>query len=399
MQIIDTTASSSTTVQVGTRPNGDLMDAHKQWAKRPKEDWCMDAEQMLERTGKLRHRSHEGKVLDLGRVAVIGDNEGLRLRGPEGGIATVSHLGFQQLASRVGAPASYLRGLPPLLAAQCMNEGIRARADHEDASGLVPLWYANHDEHGKLVPHLRALTTEKYARVWDYSLAQKLAGFMERHRGWGAAEAFRTAKGTADRAWGQRQALPLAFVGEDGFFAFCVNYERPVEVEGSTLVPGFFLRNSETGTAAIEAVFFFFDFACSNMIVWGAKNVRTVKIRHVGQAERRALDDYGEVQTELAAQAEASSLDKIETIKRARRTLVADTKEDVIDRIFRGFDVSKRAVEAAYEVAEQTPRYGDPRSAWAVVNGLTEVSQRASFGADRVDADRTAGKILEKFAF
>lgn len=398
MQIIDATPKAPDTI-IGSRPDGDLMDAHKQWAKRPKEDWCMDVSQMLARTEQMRHRSTEGEPLDLEQVAVIGDGEGLRLRGPKGGLVTMSYLGFQQLAGRLAAPAGYLRGLPPLLAAQCMNEGIKQRAAHEDARGLVPLWYGNHDASGKLVPHLRALTTTKYARVWDHALAEKLAGFMERNPGWGAAEAFRTAKGQADRAWGERKALPLAFVGEEGFFAFAVNYERPVEVEGSALVPGFFLRNSETGTGSIEAVFFFFDFACSNMIVWGAKNVRTVKIRHVGDAQKRALADYGEIQSELAAQAEASNLDKIETIRRARRTLVADTKEDVIDRLFRGFDVSKKTVEAAYEVAEQTPRYGDPRSAWGIVNGLTEVSQRAAFGNDRVDADRTAGKILEKFAF
>lgn len=396
MQIIETTG---TTVSVGTRPDGDLMDAHRQWASRPKEDWCMDVEQMLARTEQMRHRSKEGEPFDLERVAVIGDKEGLRLRGPQGGMATMSYLGFQQLASRVGAPASYLRSLPPLLAAQCVNEGIAARAQRDDARGLVPLWYTNHDATGRLTPHLRALTTTKYARVWDASLAQKLASFMERHQGWGAAEAFRTAQGTASRAWGGRTALPLAFVGEEGFFAFAVNYERPVEVEGSTLVPGFFLKNSETGTGSIEAVFFFFDFACSNMIVWGAKNVRTVKVRHIGNAEQRALADYGEVQSELAAQAEASTVEKVETIRRARRVLVADTKEDVVERLFRGFDVSKKTAEAAYEAAEKSPRYGDPRSAWGIVNGLTEVSQRASYGADRVDADRTAGKILEKFAF
>lgn len=51
------------------------------------------------------------------------------------------------------------------------------------------------------------------------------------------------------------------------------------------------------------------------------------------------------------------------------------------------------------EVAEQTPRYGDPRSVWGIVNGLTEVSQKESYGSDRVAADRVAGKVLEKFAF
>lgn len=58
---------------------------------------------------------------------------------------------------------------------------------------------------------------------------------------------------------------------------------------------------------------------------------------------------------------------------------------------------AKRPIED--EVAEQTPRYGDPRSAWAMVQGLTEVSQRQSHGIDRVNADRAAGKILDKFVF
>jgi hypothetical protein len=397
VDIIDATPRD---IIFGSRPDGDLMDAARQYASRPLEDRCLTVEAMVRRTEERYASSREGYPTDPATLRVEATDKGLLLFGSRGTPAAMSHLGFGQLAQKVGAPASYLRELSPSTAALALNEGLRTRGASLSASELVPLWSLTRGSDGQAFATLRSLQTTKYARVWDRALARKLESFIERNAGWGPAEAFRKANGDASfKGWGEKKDLPLAFVGEEGFFAFCVNYDRPVDIGGTTLVPGFFLRNSETGTGAIEAVFFFLDFVCCNMIVWGAKNVRTVKIRHVGDAERRALDDYGDVQNELRAQAEGSSLDKVESIRRAQRVLVANTKEDVIDKLFRGFDVSKRTVEAAYEVAEQTPRYGDPRSVWGIVNGLTEVSQKESYGSDRVAADRVAGKVLEKFAF
>lgn len=403
MQIIDTTGIAGPSLVTGTRPDGDLMDAHRQWARRPKDHWCMDVEAMLAKCRDDHERSQEGSPMDPKVLRVESTGDGLVLRNTaSGGSAGFTHLGFSQIANKLGAPAAYLRTLPPDVVADALNAGLKARGDGLDRNELVPLWTrkrASEIAAGTPSAMLRCVSTTKYARVWNLGLARKLEDYMARNPGWGAAEAFRTAQGQAARAWGEKTALPLAFVGEGEFFAFVVNYERPVEIGGTTLVPGFFLKNSETVTGSIEGVFFFFDFACSNMIVWGAKNVRTVKIRHVGDAERRALFETGELQGELRAQAHASVGDRVESIRRAQRTLVADTKDDVIATLREKFDVTKRDAEAAYTVAETTPRYGDPRSVWGVVQGLTEVSQREEHASERIAKDRQAGKILDKFVF
>jgi hypothetical protein len=87
-------------------------------------------------------------------------------------------------------------------------------------------------------------------------------------------------------------------------------------------------------------------------------------------------------------------------IKRARTLEIAATKEDVIDAIFKfakpkGLNaLTKGTIESAYEVAEQTPRYGSPRSVWGMVNGLTEVSQ-GSYTDQRNEIDVQAGRLME----
>jgi hypothetical protein len=53
-------------------------------------------------------------------------------------------------------------------------------------------------------------------------------------------------------------------------------------------------------------------------------------------------------------------------------------------------------VREAYAVAEaRTDRYGDPRTAWAMANGLTEHSQTFTNIDARTAVDRAAGKVLE----
>jgi len=78
---------------------------------------------------------------------------------------------------------------------------------------------------------------------------------------------------------------------------------------------------------------------------------------------------------------------------------VADTRGEVIDLLYKQRlpGLSKKVIESAYAIQERTPRYGDPRTVWAVVNGLTEVSQHAENADERTEIDRSAGRLLEAF--
>jgi hypothetical protein len=106
------------------------------------------------------------------------------------------------------------------------------------------------------------------------------------------------------------------------------------------------------------------------------------------------------VQYELARYAEAGVNEDAARIVMAQGKLLGTTKEEVLEALL-GLNAKKRlglthgAMESAYDVAVATPRYGDPRSVWAIVNGLTEVSQRTTYAEDRAKVDRAAGKLMD----
>src|SRR6185436_12730248 len=116
---------------------------------------------------------------------------------------------------------------------------------------------------------------------------------------------------------------------------------------------------------------FLYAHVCGNHIVWGAADVREVRIRHVGSANRRA---WWEIRRTLSEAVERSAEEEERRIRTAQSYRLAGTKEELLDTIFkfRWNAASRKTLELAYQTAERfTDRYGDPRTAWGFANGLT----------------------------
>jgi len=383
--------TNTTVTSIRDRSNeGTLLDAHKQWAKRPADERHTSLES-AERATVAHHAACRTATVDVRSLRAEVDGEEIFVVGKTGSKALPTHHAFGQLAARAHAPAGYLRTLRPALAAECLNEGL-ANADEEQGAKLLI--------HTGGTPRAMGITSDKYVRVWGKELVHSLQAFVQQNPGWGAPEAFRKAVGAGDvqHAWGKPgEVLPCAYISAHDQFFFLVDYSRPIEVGGSTLARGFFLQNSEVGAGALSLTTFLLDFVCCNSIVWGAKAAMEINLRHVGDVRAKALSDLGAAQQEIRALAASSSDATVEQIRRAQRTLVGDTQKEVISTLFarRIPALTKASITEAIEVAESTPRYGDPRSVWGVVNGLTEVSQRTRFADDRIALDRAAGAVLE----
>src|SRR5439155_14156253 len=97
-------------------------------------------------------------------LRVEAQGEDVNLVGRGGIPATFTHWSFGQLSARAGAPADYLRSLPPTLAAQNLNYGLCNRPPEGNAQLL---FHAD----GSLV--LRAFTSDKYSRIWNHEVAQR----------------------------------------------------------------------------------------------------------------------------------------------------------------------------------------------------------------------------------
>jgi hypothetical protein len=127
--------------------------------------------------------------------------------------------------------------------------------------------------------------------------------------------------------------------------------------------------------------------------VWGARNVSEFRVRHVGAAEDRA---FGAIQADLLEYANESASEDEAIIRKARTTLLGKDKTEVIAEVFRRLTgkLTQAQATAAFQVAEQNPRYGSPASVWGIVNGITELSQNTAYTDERVKLDRAAGKLM-----
>jgi hypothetical protein len=188
------------------------------------------------------------------------------------------------------------------------------------------------------------------------------------------------------------------YASDHDMFVFMVNEDRMIDDgTGHGLGRGFFMWNSEVGSASFGIMTFLYDAICGNHIVWNAREVQEIKVRHIGAADGKA---FRGIRTEIIRYADDSVSDLEARIKHARTFELGMTKDEAIDNLFAKatksrINVSRTALTDAYATAEQSPRYGSPRSLWGFVNGLTENSQKLAYADERLAMDRAAGKLME----
>lgn len=372
-----------------------LTQAHEQWRERPADQRYETLEALLAATREYKSRSIDGRGKLSAFTAGSADGK-LYVQGASGSKATPTHWAFAQLCARAKAPPSYLRELPTEIVASCLNHGLQKQKGEEDKEGSFLL--RKDAATGALT--LQAATSEKYVRVWNHEIAETLLELQNRQDGWQFPEPFRRpgTEAGSDGARGEKakKEVPVAFASDHDMFAFMVNYARPIDLDGTLLSRGFFIENSEVGARSVRLTTFLFDFVCSNIMVWGARNVTEISMSHVGRIRDKVLDTNGEALRTLTAYTDLAESEQISQIRQAQKLLLGKGKKEVVAKLYgqRALGLSKNVIEAAYEVAEKTPRYGNPDSAWAMVNGLTEVSQTSAHMDERAKVDRAAGGIL-----
>jgi hypothetical protein len=381
-----------------------LHAASSQWASRPADERFWSMRDMRLACEAVRAGCATKRV-PIGSLSATSSEGAIMLRGPEGRApAHLTHYAFGQLATTVGAPAAYLRDLPADTAAACLNVGL-AKVAREGRSDRDLLFHTN----GRLT--VRAMLSDKYERVWDAEVCRYFESLTD--RGW-RAPAGRTPPGytgatrpaTADDilpgqiniAPGTNIAPAGLYASDHDMFAFLVAPDRVIEDgTGGALMRGIFVRNSEVGDASLSVTFFMMQAVCGNHIVWGARGVHEIRVRHVGDAPmRRALRGF---ETELRTYLDGAP-DEARMIAAARKLVLGNTKAEVLDAIVKyakghSIPLSRARVDAALDVAaEHEDWYGNPRTVWAAVAGLTHASQVGGFADDRAAVDRAAGALL-----
>jgi hypothetical protein len=376
----------------------ELMKASNQWSRRPADERFWNLDEMLARTDRYKNEARAATVRlpDL-EVIPTGIDNGLVLKG-KAAEANFTHWSFSQLCSMVGAPSSYLRQIPAEIVADALNHGMKSTPD--DESDKVMLLNANGDL------KLRAITSDKYARIWNSDIVRRIMPLRE--MGWKVPPARPNGNDTRSRVATAEDCMPGSkiqpgeliapaglYASDRDMFAFLINCDRPIMSGKAPMYRGFFAENSEVGSAAFKLTTFLLNTVCGNHIVWGASEVNTISIRHLGgTAEAKA---FGQLRVELTKYADSSANDMNAVIEHAQTMELGANKDEVLDFLFAKRLAPRATLEGAYLLAEQHPEDGadNPRSVWGMVQGITRLSQEKANMDERVALDRVGGKILE----
>lgn len=362
----------------------ELMQASREWASRPADERYTSLTDMLADARLQRDRSNQLHLSNrkVHAVPVQGDplHKGLAIETPDG--ATLpSHWSFGQIAGLAKAPAGYLRSLPAPVAADCINYGLRQR-DIEDVKLLTRADFGDSP-----VTALAAATGPQYGRIWNSDIINAL---VERF-GDGVTGPFKV-PGEFGKPVPITKANTTLYKGDRDMFVFLADESRAFEIadrrngEPGLMSRGFFVWNSEVGSATFGISTFLFDYVCMNRIVWGAQDVKEFRIRHTSGAPDKWLE---EVQPALISYAESSASNIIDAIASAKARRLDDIDDFLLTRFNGGM---AKGIKLAFDADEQRPI----ETVWDVVTGMTAYARGVAWQDDRVVLERLAGDLLKQ---
>jgi hypothetical protein len=357
----------------------ELKAASQQWANRPTDQRFESFESLKAavQTRKERSWTATPKTSSLRMVPDGGDVK-VQVYDPTRGreaVLSPSNWGFSQLASYAQAPPSYLRKLPAEITAINLQWGLERTPLRPDSLLLA-------ETNGN--DQLRAMTSTSYGRIWD----SQVVDAVERVNGDGRWQIPSASYATTN----PKRATTL-YASDRDVFIFLVDPQNPVEVNGETLFRGFYTWNSEVGKAVFGLTTFLYRYVCDNRIIWGATEVRELRIRHTSGAPDRFAYEGAQY---LKRYANESAQLVIEGVKRAQAEVIPVKKDQTVTEWLRSRGFTKADAEGSFTatMAEE----GKAESVWNVVNGITAYARSIQQTDRRVELESKAGKLLAAVA-
>ena len=229
---------------------------------------------------------------------------------------------------------------------------------------------------------LRAVTSDRYERVWD----EELLDSLDR---WLLPSGFVPAVPTLGSP--DPDQKPALFRSDRDSFFFLFSTQDPRDSFGG-LRKGVVVYNSEVGAKCLGYQTFIFRDVCRNLLIWGASGVVENSAKHMGRV-RQVFADFSR---ELQGISNQVSPLEYAAIDRATRTAFVESgrEQDAAKRLQKEFGIPKALVPEVLEAVHLEENPGD-LSVWGVVNGLTSVAKNEPYAADRVMLAAAAGALLE----
>lgn len=360
-----------------------LTEASRQWATRPDDQRFLTLEDLHRSVMTRRHESWTvaPPVSEIQVRPQTNNGIGLEVYDPTSGADRLlypTNWSFNQLASFAKAPASYLRQLPAELAAINMQWGLEHSSGREE--GLILARSNGSNE-------LRSLTSTSYGRIWDNQVVEAVQAVNARQEGRWQVPAASYATQNPKRA-------TTLYASDRDVFIFLVDPNNPIEVPGKQpLFRGFYTWNSEVGAATFGLTTFLYNYVCDNRTIWGATDIRELRIRHTGGAPERFaregaqyLARYANETTRPLTVAIQAAINK--DLKDELNVKAGDTVETWLQK--RGF--TKAAAKASVETA--VAEEGQARSLWDIVQGVTAYARSVPYTDERIKLESAAGKLM-----
>lgn len=374
-----------------------LMQCSEQWMKRPADERFLDLTSMKAAADASRENSVENVITNR-KVQFTphpaNPTRGLTIEGSNGYIDP-THYSFGQLASLVGAPASYLRKLPAPLAADALNYGMKFHRDVQEIGVLRTVQevaapgesFAGESAATHHV-QLRAATGPNYGRVWN----NDIIGMLMQKFGDGRNGDFRVPGEFGQQVDITKDNTTL-YASDRDMFIFLADETNRIEVrnrregKGGSLARGFFVWNSEVGSQSLGAAFFLFDYACSNRIVWGVEGFKEIRLRHTSGAPERWMESIVPVLKDYA-NAAAEPVEKTIQIAQQKRV------DDDLHKFLKERKFNQAQINGAKEA--HLREEGRPiETLWDAVTGVTAYAKSIKNQDDRVGVERLGGKLLD----
>ena len=351
-----------------------LFDAHKQWLERPPDERFFDLQSLYDFT-RNRQRQSLQRIRPLSMLQLCVSQDGAIGMNGDTTPMYFTNWAFCQLASAIGAPARYLRTLPPEIVKDCLTHSLSRSSDR----CKVLLRSPSSIEGDGAPPMVAAFTGPSYGRIWDADVIETL---------------MRAVDGTG---WRVPPALPYHGSGHAGLyasdrdmFAFFVNDEHPIEIGNAKLGKGFFLWNSETGASSFGLTTFLYSYSCGNHVVWGAEQVNELRIVHRIKAPERFCSEAIPILNRFVE--DRTLTDSVSSmVEKAMEHRIGTSLEDVL-KWFAPKPFTKREVITGFQSGQAEG--DDVTTVWGMVQGLTAHARNMKHIDHRVDLERRAGALL-----
>ncbi|PWB88483.1 DUF932 domain-containing protein [Methylosinus sporium] len=395
IQVLDAQHEFSNCYKVDASRGKRLERVSSEWLSRPDDERFLSLGELARAVRNRADRSRT-RIVETAQIHVEADRGNperlsLILPGADAPVAP-THWSFGQLASQVGAPASYLRQLPAAIAGINLQFGLTSHR----AEQMKTL------ETDDRRVELRAVTGPDYGRIYDYELVeavQRIAGNGTGDTRWKVPGVLDWSTGIYHPRVDITQDTTTLYASDRDVFLFLVDDLNPIEAgrlpDGSPdlYFRGFYCWNSEVGAKTLGMASFYLRAVCQNRNLWGVEDFEEITIRHSKYAASRFAHEAAPALTRFA---DSSPMPFVNGIKAAREKIVARTDEDR-DEFLRRRGFSKKETAKIIDTV-LTEEGRKPESIFDFVQGITAVARNKTHQDARLDLEARAKKLLDRAA-